>query len=320
MMGRQNKEIPVYVFMGFLESGKTTFAKDTLMDRGFTGGAKTLLLVCEDGEEEYDLEALKKANIYTEFIEEDQLTTDHLLDLQDKYNPEQVMIEYNGMWKLDKIFEIRVPKGWTVVQVISFVNAETYDVYSQNMKATMVEQFNSADMVIFNRCDENSKIPEWRRSIKAVNRRAQIIFEMKDGSIAPETNEPEDLPYDVSAEVIELPDDDFGIWYVDASDMKERYDGKRIHFKAMVFRPKQYGNNAFVPGRFAMTCCVEDIQFVGFKCYYQGAKNLVDRQWVDVTAKIGYEYYPDFEGEGPVLTAEKVTLTSAPKEEVVYFS
>ena len=102
MMGRQNKEIPVYVFMGFLESGKTTFAKETLMDRGFTGGAKTLLLVCEDGEEEYDLEALKKANIYTEFIEEDQLTTDHLLDLQDKYNPEQVMIEYNGMWKLDK--------------------------------------------------------------------------------------------------------------------------------------------------------------------------------------------------------------------------
>ena len=101
---------------------------------------------------------------------------------------------------------------------------------------------------------------------------------------------------------------------------KERYDGKKIHFKAMVFRPKQYGSNAFVPGRFAMTCCVEDIQFVGFKCYYQGAKNLVDRQWVDVTAKIGYEYYPDFEGEGPVLTAEKVTLTSAPDEEVVYFS
>ena len=290
------------------------------MDRGFTGGAKTLLLVCEDGEEEYDLEALRKANIYTEFIEEDQLTTDHLLDLQDKYEPEQVMIEYNGMWKLDKIFEIRVPKGWTVVQVISFVNAETYDVYSQNMKATMVEQFNSADMVIFNRCDENSKIPEWRRSIKAVNRRAQIIFEMKDGSIAPETNEPEDLPYDVTADVIELPDDDFGIWYVDASDMKERYDGNKIHFKAMVFRPKQYGSNAFVPGRFAMTCCVEDIQFVGFKCYYQGARNLVDRQWVDVTAKIGYEYYPDFDGEGPVLTAEKVTLTSAPEEEVVYFS
>ena len=153
-----------------LRAARQHLPRKLLWTGGFTGGAKTLLLVCEDGEEEYDLEALKKANIYTEFIEEDQLTTDHLLDLQDKYEPEQVMIEYNGMWKLDKIFEIRVPKGWTVVQVISFVNAETYDVYSQNMKATMVEQFNSADMVIFNRCDENSKIPEWRRSIKAVNR------------------------------------------------------------------------------------------------------------------------------------------------------
>ena len=133
-MGRQVKEIPVYVFMGFLESGKTTFVKETLLDRSFTGGEKTLLLVCEDGEEEYDEKELKKNNIYVEYIEENQLTTEHLLDLQDKYKPESVMIEYNGMWKLDKIFEIRVPKGWTVVQVLSFINAETYDLYSNNMK------------------------------------------------------------------------------------------------------------------------------------------------------------------------------------------
>lgn len=194
MARQQETEIPVYVFMGFLDSGKTTFVKETLLDREFTGGAKTLLLVCEDGEEEYDEKDLKKKNIFLEFIEEDQLNTEHLLDLQDKYQPEQVMIEYNGMWKLDKIFDIRVPKGWTVVQVLSFVNAETYDVYQQNMKATMMDQVNSADMVVFNRCDENSKRAEWRRGIKAVNRRAQIIFEMKDGSIAPDVNDEEDLP------------------------------------------------------------------------------------------------------------------------------
>ena len=219
-----------------------------------------------------------------------------------------------------KIFDIRVPKGWTVVQVLSFVNAETYDVYQQNMKATMMDQVNSADMVVFNRCDENSKRAEWRRGIKAVNRRAQIIFEMKDGSIAPDVNDEEDLPYDVKADVIELNDEDFGIWYVDASDQPDRYVGKKIHFRGMVFKPKQYGKNAFVPGRFAMTCCVEDITFVGFKCYYDGSKNLVDRQWVDVTATIKKEYYPDFEGDGPVLYAEKVVLTGPPEEEVVYFS
>ena len=319
-MGRQVKEIPVYVFMGFLESGKTTFVKETLLDRSFTGGEKTLLLVCEDGEEEYDEKELKKNNIYVEYIEEDQLTTEHLLDLQDKYKPESVMIEYNGMWKLDKIFEIRVPKGWTVVQVLSFINAETYDLYSNNMKATMVEQFSSADMVVFNRCKPEDKRAEWRRSIKAVNRRAQIIFEMADGSIAQDESTEEDLPFDVKADVIDVQDEDYGIWYVDASDAPDRYKGKKIHFKAMVFHPKNYPDNIFVPGRFAMTCCAEDIQFVGYKCYYNGAKNLVDRQWVDVTATIDYEFYPDFGGDGPVLKAEKVVLTGAPKEEVVYFS
>lgn len=318
-MERKVEEIPVYIFMGFLDSGKTTFVKETLLDREFTDGDRTLLLVCEDGEEEYDEKVLAGKNIYTEYIQEEQLNTEYLLDLQEKYRPEKVMIEYNGMWKLDKIFEIRVPKGWTVVQVLSFVNAETYDIYSNNMKALMVEQVNSADMVIFNRCDENSRRAEWRRAIKAVNRRAQIIFEMKDGTIAEDENTEEDLPYDVKAPVIELEDEDFGIWYVDAAEQPERYEGKKIHFKAMVFKPKQYGKTVFVPGRFAMTCCVEDITFIGFKCYYDGAKNLMDRQWVDVTASIDTEYYPDFQGDGPVLHAEKVVLTSPAEEEIVYF-
>ncbi len=319
-MKKQVKEIPVYIFMGMLDSGKTTFLKETLMDRDFTGGGRTLLLVCEEGEEEYDTAVLAGKNIYTEFIGEDGLTTENLLDLQDKYKPEQVMIEYNGMWKLDKIFSIRVPKGWTVVQVLSFVNAETYDMYQANMKALMMEQVNTADLVVFNRCDENSKRSEWRRGIKGVNRRAQIIFEMKDGSIAPDENTEEDLPYDVKADVIEIAEDDFGIWYIDASDMPDRYVGKKVHFKGMVFKPKAYGKNEFVPGRFVMTCCVDDITFVGFKCVFEGAKNLVDRQWVDVTATIKKEYYPDFEGDGPVLYAEKVVLTSPAEEEVAYLS
>ena len=320
MARQQETEIPVYVFMGFLDSGKTTFVKETLLDREFTGGAKTLLLVCEDGEEEYDEKDLKKKNIFLEFIEEDQLNTEHLLDLQDKYQPEQVMIEYNGMWKLDKIFDIRVPKGWTVVQVLSFVNAETYDVYQQNMKATMMDQVNSADMVVFNRCDEKSKRAEWRRGIKAVNRRAQIIFEMKDGSIAPDENDEEDLPYDVKADVIELNDEDFGIWYVDASDQPDRYVGKKIHFRGMVFKPKQYGKNAFVPGRFAMTCCADDVQYMGFLCKADDWSEFKAKQYVTVTARFEYKFMKEYGEEGPVFYAEQVEAADKPKEELVYFN
>lgn len=312
-------EIPVYLFMGFLESGKTTFAKETLIDRDFTEGEKTLLLVCEEGMEEYDEALLKQKNIFLEILEEDQLNTNHLLDLQAKYKPQRVMIEYNGTWKLDRIFEIRVPKGWTVVQVITFVNAETFDLYLNNMKAMMMEQLNGADMIVFNRCDENTNKSDYRKLVKSVNRRAQIIFEAKDGVAEVDEGEIE-LPYDINADVIEIEDEDFGIFYIDSADNPEKYVGKTVRFKGMVYKPKQYGKDAFVPGRFAMTCCADDIAFIGFKCNSDEAKNLKDRQWITVTATIKSEYYKDFQGNGPVLYATKIEKASEPKEELVYFN
>lgn len=313
------KEIPVYIFMGFLESGKTTFAKETLFERGFTEGEPTLLLVCEEGIEEYNEESLKSNNISLEIIEEDNLNTEYLLDLQDKYKPTGVVIEYNGMWKLDKLFEIRVPKGWTVVQVISMIDASTFEVYLNNMKSIMMEQLSSADMIIFNRCDENTKKAEYRRSIKAVNRRANIIFEGKDGLA--ELDEAElELPYDINADVIEIEEDDFGIFYIDAADNPDKYAGKTVKFKAMVYKPKEYKGKAFVPGRFAMTCCADDIAFIGFKCEYASTPTLTDREWVIITAKIKSEYYKEFQGEGPVLYDAALSKTGPAKEELVYFN
>lgn len=313
------EEIPVYMFMGFLESGKTTFANETLIERGFTEGEPTLLLVCEEGIEEYDDAYLKSKNIFVEYLEEENLNTEYLLDLQDKYKPTRVMIEYNGTWKMEKLFGIRVPKGWTVVQVITFVDATTFDVYINNMKAMMMEQLSTADMIIFNRCDENTRKAEYRRSIKAFNRRAQVIFENKDGLAEVDDGEVF-LPYDIDKPVIELEDDDFGIFYIDACDNPDKYVGKKIVFKAMVHKPKEYKINEFVPGRFAMTCCAEDIAFIGFKCYFDAAKHLRDRQWVTVTGTIDKEYYRDFEGDGPVIKALKVEPAKPAEEELVYFN
>lgn len=319
MKNNNVEEIPVYMFLGFLESGKTTFASETLIERGFTEGEPTLLLVCEEGIEEYDEEYLESNNIHTEYISEENLNTEYLLDLQDKYKPTRVMIEYNGMWKVDKLFNIRVPKGWTVVQVITFVNSETFDVYSANMKSMMMEHLSTADMIVFNRCDETTKKAEYRRSIKAVNRRAQIIFENKEG-IASLDDEELELPFDINKPVILLEDEDFGIWYIDACDNPDKYVGKKIVFKAMVHKPKEYGVNEFVPGRFAMTCCADDVAFIGFKCYFQAAKHLKDRQWVRVIGEIDKEFYPEFEGEGPVIKATKVELDKPAEEELVYFN
>ncbi len=317
-MRKQEKEIPVFVFMGFLEGGKTKFARETLVDRNFTEGEPTLLLVTEEGMEEYDEEELKKHNVSVAYLEEENLTTDHLLDLQDKYRPKQVLIEYNGMWQLQKLFDIRVPKGWTIVQVITLIDATTFTVYNNNMKSLMAEHIQSADMIIFNRIRDDSDINTMRMAVKTINRRAQIVFENINGQAQIDSGEIE-IPYDMDAEVIEIDDDDYGIFYIDASDNVDNYVDKVVKFKGQVYLPPQYKGKAFVPGRFAMTCCAEDITFLGFKCVSLETPGLKDREWVTVTAKIKREFYQEFDGDGPVLYAQKIEKAEKPEEEVVYF-
>ena len=319
MFNNEPKEIPVYVFMGFLGSGKTTFAIDTLLRQGFTESAPTLRLAFEDGEVEYDTAELEKENIHLEIISEEEFTSEKLLELGREYNPENVIVEYNGMWELDRLFQIKVPQGWTVVQVISFVDATTFDVYVNNMKKIMMDQLRNADMIIFNRCDENTKTAEYRRSIRAVNRRAQVIFEDKSGNPL-NTNDEVILPYDIDSDTIELAEEDFGLFYIDAADNPDRYVGKKIKFKAQAHRPSNYKDDEFVPGRFAMTCCADDIAFIGFKAYYKGAKTLKDRDWIIVEATIGKEFYPEFQGEGPIFNVSSVSVTGPAADDLVYFT
>lgn len=314
------KEIPVYLFTGFLESGKTTFIQNTLIGQNFNEGDRALLLVCEEGMEEYDSAELAAHNIMLEVIDEpDELTTERLMKLQTRYKPQLVLIEYNGTWKLQQLFDLNVPKGWTVVQIVANIDAGTFDSYLGNMRAMMMEQVSAANLVIFNRCTEETKRGEYRRIIKANNRMATIVFEKEDGSTEFE-NADDDLPYKLNADVIEIEDDDFGIFYIDASDNPDKYVGKKVHFKGMVYKPKNYPKNTFVPGRHAMTCCVEDIAFVGFKCVSDMAAMLKDRQWVEITGTVQKEYYREFRGDGPVIYADKVLPADKPEEEVVLFN
>ncbi|MBO5088106.1 MAG: GTPase [Lachnospiraceae bacterium] len=317
-MRKQEKEIPVFVFMGFLECGKTQFCRETLIDRNFTEGDPTLLLVTEEGMEEYDEKELAKRNISIAYLEEEDINTEKLLDLQDEYNPQAVMIEYNGMWQLDKLFSIRVPKGWTIVQVITLIDATTFTVYNNNMKSLMLEHIQNADMVVFNRCTDETDINTMRMAVKTVNRRAQIVFENVNGQAQVDNGEME-IPYDMDADVIEIADEDYGIFYIDASDNPVKYIDRVVKFKGQVYCPPQYKGKAFVPGRFAMTCCAEDITFLGFKCVTMETANLKDREWVIVTAKVKCEFYEEFDGDGPVLYPQKIEKAEKPEEEVVYF-
>lgn len=308
---------PVYIINGFLESGKTEFICYTLDQPYFQIKGRTLLIVCEEGENEYEEKLLKKSRTDIEYIEEEEdFNTSHLIELEKKYKPERIIIEYNGMWNFKNM---KLPFHWTVEQQITTIDASTFPMYYTNMKSLLAEMLRKSEMIIFNRCDDVvEELGNYKRNVKAINQKADIIFEDAQGEINQIFED--DLPYSLDDPIIELDNEGYGIWYLDSLDNLDRYIGKTIQFVAMVLKPAEFPKNYFVPGRMAMTCCAEDMAFLGFACEYDKADKLSDRQWVKVTARVAKEYFADYGGEGPVLKAVSVELTKEPKERIISFT
>ena len=307
---------PVYLINGFLDSGKTEFISFTLDQPYFQISGRTLLLLCEQGEIEYDPYVLKRSRTVVEVIEQEQdFTPEKMVELEKKHRPERIIIEYNGMWKFR---DLRLPWHWRVEQQITTIDASTFPMYFTNMKSMVSDMLRKSEMIIFNRCDGIAELNVYKRNVKALNQTADIIFEDKDGEI--DTLFEEDLPYDLNSDPIVLDEKGYGIWYLDCLDHLERYEGKTVQFTAMVMKPEQFPKDYFVPGRMAMTCCAEDMTFLGYVCVWDKIGLYKEQDWVKVTAVVKREYFADYEGEGPVLHAVSVTKAKQPKEPVISFS
>lgn len=307
---------PVYVINGFLESGKTEFISFTLAQPYFQVRGKTLLLLCEEGEKEYDEDLLKRSRTEIERIEEESdFTPEKLTELEKKHKPERIIIEFNGMWNYKNV---RLPWYWKIEQQITTVDGSSFQMYYTNMRSLLAEMIRGSEMIIMNRCDSvRDQLNTFKRNIKAVNAKADVIFEDSNGEID-EIFE-EDLPYDLNQDIIELDNQGYGIWYLDSMDHLERYVGRKISFTAMVLKPETFPAGYFVPGRMAMTCCADDMAFLGYACEFAGAGDLKQKEWVKVTAVVAKEYWEDYKGEGPILHALSVEKTKAPREEVISF-
>ena len=307
------QQIPVYVFTGFLDSGKTKFIQETLEDPRFNAGERTLLLVFEEGEEEYDFSAYPSQNVYMEVLDQQTVTTRELSALSKKYRAERVVAELNGMQQVGDLY-MRFPENWVVAQEVMFADATTIMAFNANMRNLVMDKLVGAQMVVFNRLEKGQDTMPFHKLARAANRRIDILYDYTDG-----TTEMDDvvdpLPFDINAPVIEVKDEDFALWYRDVTEEPEKYDGKMVRFKAQVAMLRRDRDGMFAPGRFVMTCCVEDIQFCGIPCRYADAKNLESRGWVLVTAKISAEKHRLYKGEvGPVLTATEVVRNVPPAD------
>ena len=307
------QQIPVYSFTGFLDSGKTKFIQETLEDPRFNAGERTLLLVFEEGEEEYDSSAYPHQNVYLEVLDQQTVTTKQLQNLQKKYKAERVVMELNGMQQVGDLY-MRFPESWVVAQEVMFADATTFMTYNANMRNLVMDKLVGAQMVVFNRLEKGADIMPFHKVARAANRRIDILYDYTDGSTSFDDIE-DPLPFDINAPVICVNDEDYALWYRDVSEEPQKYDGKTVCFKAQVAMLRRQKDGIFAPGRFVITCCVDDIEFCGIPCRYADARNLESRSWVVVTAKISAEKHPLYKGEmGPVLTALRVEKGAEPAD------
>lgn len=319
MQMNQMEDVPVYLFVGFLESGKTKFIQETLEDERFNNGEKTLLLLCEEGEEEYDFSKYPNQNVTMHVIEDkEDFNEENLRAVLKKSGAARVVLEYNGMWTIQEMFDA-LPMEWAVYQAMCFVDSNTFLNYNANMRGLVVDKINVSELVVFNRfaVGEMDQV-EFHKIVRGISRRTQIAYETTDGEVAYDDIE-DPLPFDAEAPEIDLKDEDFALWYRDIMEEPEKYHGKIMTFRGVVALDPQFPKGVFAVGRHVMTCCVDDIQYCWLAAEWSKASLFETRQWVKVKGKICVQRHKLYRGKGPVLQVQEVILTDAPEQEVATF-
>jgi len=312
------QEIPVYLFTGFLDAGKTKFIQETLEDVRFNNGESTLLLLCEEGEEEYDPSTFSGHNVFIELIEDQaELTPQNLERLQKKHAVERVVVEFNGMWMLDALYQ-NMPEAWIVYKEFLFADARTFLTYNANMRGLVVDKLKSCEMVVLNRADDSIDKVEIHKIIRAVSRRTNIAYEDLSGEVYYDDT-PDELPYDINAPVIQITPENYAIWYQDISEEPDKYKGKTLEIGGFVMLRDKLPAGSFIFGRRVMTCCIEDITFAGLLCTGYDVKNLQDGQWIQLTAKVTVKHNRVYNKKGPMLNVQSIEPGVAPEDDVATF-
>ena len=287
------------------------------MEQEWIEEGKTLLILCEEGDEEYSEEYLKEKNMALVQVEDfEELNAKFFKECVRNYRPTQVVIEYNGMWSLEKLLSLKYPRSWELQGVYSTVNGVTLDMYLKNMRNVILEQLTESELIVVNRCPENLNRAGFRRAVKVQNPVAEVLFEKPNGEIIPPSED--DLPYDIRKDKIIVDDIDFGVWYVDAFEYPERYIGKEIEFKAQAYRPRGMKEEMFVPVREIMTCCADDVAPYGYPCKMNGKVELTMKDWYKVTVRFAYEAPQGYGKRQPLLYLTAIEKTQAPEEAIVY--
>ena len=313
---KRRRIVPVYLVMGFLESGKTTLINSMFEDEDFSRGYKSLIISCEEGEIEYDGDLLNDYNsTFVQLEEKEEFTVEKLRELDEKYKPDRIIVEYNTVWGVDYLGSTPMPADWRVAQIITMVDATTYENYMTNMRQLLTDPMKKTELIVVNRCKPEHPKSQWRRQMKAINARTNIIFENVDGTSEDGVAD-EDLPYDMKSAVIDIRDEDFGTFYLDSMEHPERYDRKTVRVVGVAYPDKALPKGYYLFGRMAMTCCADDIAQLGWVC--QGVQRPNAKQYIRLTAQC--TTHSNGQESMVMLHEVRCENADAPAEEYVTFN
>lgn len=312
-------DIPVFLFTGFLDAGKTSFIQSLLEDKEFNRGQKILVLQCEEGETELDVGKLPdSASVYVETVEEEEALTELLLKkLEKQYKPTRIMVEYNGMWMLDSFFQA-LPENWAIAGETLFIDSTTFAQYNANLRQHVFNKLRTAELVLFNRVTEDTDKMALHKIVRAVSRQCDIAYSYDSGKTEyDEIIDP--LPFDVNAPVIEVEDKDYALFYQDLLEDFKKYHGKTVEMNLLVATKGRMPKETFVAGRQLMQCCANDVQFAAFAFRYPKVSELQHAQWYRIQASIEVRFSPVYGKKGPVFNVKSIRPASEPEEPIATF-
>ena len=310
--------LPVFLFTGFLDAGKTTFLQSMLEDPGFNEGQRTLVILCEDGEEELVPSRFSINNVTIQKVEDQsELTQGNMILWGRKAAASRIMIEYNGMWQMNDLFD-RLPENWGIAQETMMVDASTIAAFNANMRQLVVDKLNTAELVIFTRVEPEQDKMELHKLVRGISRGAQIVYDLTDGtSVEDDIEDP--LPFDINADIVEIADRDYALFYRDLVDEPAKYEGKTVRYKGLCANNMRMPRDTFLAGRHIMTCCEADIAYCPLVCKWDRAKSVRHKSWGIVEGTIHEKFSNIYGKKGPVLTVHSFEPATQPEQPVATF-
>ncbi|MBR0417625.1 MAG: hypothetical protein IJI66_00475 [Erysipelotrichaceae bacterium] len=306
---------PLYVFSGFLDSGKTQAIKGTLYNPRFNEGEASLIVCLEQGDVIYDQKFLEITNSKVVYLDSvNDLTIEKQKELDEQYKPERVFIELNGMEDDNILYNNGFIAEWELAQTLTTMDASKFAMYLANMRQFLYNHVVNAEVVILNRSDNVDK-RYLRNNLKSINQYVELIFEDKDGNV---TNKIEDELFDTS-KPLEISDIDYGLWFMDAVDNPEKYDKVELSIKVKYAGKIDDYDNVLIMGRKAMVCCANDITDIALPCMNLHEKD-IDKDKYYVLKGSG-RCVQNSEGmKICTLQVKEFNEAEPPKEELVTFN